>query len=71
MNILNRKKRDREIAEFLCTEVEKKNSGKPRYKTLQEASEKYDLSFSHTSRLKTLMINEIDGIRTVKEEYVS
>ena len=69
MNIQRRQKRDLEIANFLCTVVGTKKSGKPRYKTLEEAAQKFDLSFSHMSRLKTAMINEVNGIRTIKETY--
>ena len=66
MNIGKRLDRDLEIAKFLCTEVGTKKSGKPRYRTLEETAAKYDLSFSHTSRLKTAMVNEIEGIRSIK-----
>ena len=66
MNTLRRQNRDLEIAKFLCTEVGTKKSGKPRYRTLEETAAKFDLSFSHTSRLKTAMVNEIDGIRSLK-----
>lgn len=70
MNISNRKKRNLQIAEFLCSVIETKSNGQLRYNTLEETGKKYDLSFSHTSRLKTAMINEVDGIRTIKEEYL-
>lgn len=67
MNVMKRQSRDLELAQFLCTEVGKRTSGKPRYHTEEEASAKFDLSYSHTSRLKKALINEIDGIRKVKE----
>lgn len=67
MNTIRRQSRDLEIAKFLCTEVGKRTNGKPRYHTEEEASVKYDLSYSHTSRLKKALVNEVEGIRRVKE----
>ena len=66
MNIKKREAKYLEIAKFLCTEVGTKKNGKPRYRTLEETAAEFDFSFSHTSRLKTALVNEIEGIRSLK-----
>lgn len=69
MNIAKRQRKYLDLAKFLCTVTGTRKNGKARYPTLEDAAVKFDFSFSHTSRLKTAMVDEVDGVRTLKKEY--
>ena len=67
MNTLKRKEKYLELAKFLCTVVGHKPNGKPIYRTLEEAAQEFGYDFYHTSRLKTALVDEVDGERKIKD----
>lgn len=69
MNIQNRKQRDRQLANYLCTIVDTKPNGKPIYRTLEEAGVRFNLCATHVARIKRALIgSDVDGIRKLKDE---
>lgn len=58
MYIGERIARDREMAEFLCTIIERKPNGKPRYPSIVEAAAKYRLHPSQAQRIKLRLIGK-------------
>lgn len=71
MKIIERQKRDLELAKYLCVVIGKRTNGNPLYRTIEETADKFNLAPSHVAKIKAKLIGkDIDGERKIKEEYL-